>query len=292
MISSEIDYVAPGDVEEVLEILESDGDDVTVLAGGMSLVPMMNLGLAAPERLVSLRRVAELQAVREVGDAVVVGAMVRHVGVATEAVVGECAPALAVAASSIGDVQVRNRGTIGGSVCHADPSADYLPALCAHGARIVLESRQTQRRVVDARDFFVDVMWTDRRPGELLTALEVPKLAPGAVAEYIRFARVEGSFAIANAAVVIDPGGRSTLAVGGVTAVPVVIDISECGRDGWTTDSAVAAAELVNEACAGVRDDSVLSAEYRREMARIHARRVVERAVAQLASEAGGSAER
>lgn len=283
MISTEIDFIALDDVEAVLELLANDGDDCTLLAGGMSLLPMMNLGLAAPERVVSLRRIESLRTIGDTGDAIVIGAMTRHATAATDSAIRVHAPAFAVAAASIADVQVRNRGTVGGSVCHADPAADYLPALCAHGARVVLESKSTGRRVVDAKDFFLDMMWTDRRSDELLTSVEIPKLAAGAVAEYVKFARVEGSLALASAAVVIDPLGRSTVAIGAVTGVPVVVDITDCGRDGWTADAANAVAELVNDACADVREDSALSAEYRREMASVHARRAVERAVARLA---------
>ena len=244
---------------------------------------MMNLGLAAPERVVSLRGVESLRTIGDSGDAIVIGAMTRHVTAATDSAIRVHAPAFAAAALSIGDVQVRNRGTVGGSVCHADPAADYLPVLCAHGARVVLESKSTKRRVVDAQDFFLDMMWTDRRPDELLTSVEIPKLAPGAVAAYVRFVRVEGSLPMVSAAVVIDPLGRSTIAIGAVTGVPIVLDITDCGRGGWTADAAAAVAERVNDACAGVREDSALSAEYRREMASVHARRAVERAIAQFA---------
>src|SRR5262249_43103283 len=153
---------------------------------------MMNLGLATPERVVSLNRVDALDSVGEDGDVVVIGARVCHARVASDPLIVRSCPALAAAAARIGDVQVRNRGTIGGSVSHADPSADYLPALAASGATIVLESR-SGRRELGTGEFFVDLMLTARAPSELVTEIRVPKLAEDWGAAYVRFARVEGS---------------------------------------------------------------------------------------------------
>jgi carbon-monoxide dehydrogenase medium subunit len=282
LISTEIDFLAPDDLAGVLATLDEHGDDVTVLSGGMSLIPMMNLGLAAPERVVSLRRVAELTGVVDEDDAVLVGGMVAHVVVAAHPGIRAAAPALATAASLLGDVQVRNRGTIGGSVAHADPAADYLPCLCAHRGQIVLESKRDGRRVVDAANFFIDMMYTAREPHELVTGVRLPRAAPGAVSEYIRFARVEGSFAIVNAAVVLNDNGASRISLGGVGPAPVTLDITEFGASGWDAAAAAAVGDAVFDACEDVRGDIMSDAEYRREMARVHARRVVLRAVEKL----------
>jgi carbon-monoxide dehydrogenase medium subunit len=291
LISSEIDFQAPEDLDGVLGLLEAHGEDITILSGGMSLLPMMNLGLASPDRVVSLRRVAGLGEVRDEGDAVFVGAMVTHQQVAADGLVGVAAPAVAVAAGLIGDVQVRNRGTIGGSISHADPAADYVPGTCAHRGQVILQSRRNGVRAVAAEDFFLDVMFTAREPDELVVGVRVPKLAAGAVAEYIRFARVEGSFAIVNAAVVLD-GPGSVIAMGGVGPGPVTVDLSSFAAAGWSAETAEEAAAAVFEACDQVQGDIMSDAEYRREMARVHARRVILRAAERLgrgSSQGGGS---
>jgi carbon-monoxide dehydrogenase medium subunit len=293
LISAEIDFLAPQDLAGALAVLDEHEDDATVLSGGMSLVPMMNLGLASPERVLSLRRVAELTEIRDDGDAIVLGGMVPHVEVSSHPAVLESAASLAASASLIGDVQVRNRGTIGGSIAHADPAADYLPSLVSLGGEVVLESVRDGRRSVPAGEFFIDAMFTVRQGHELVTAIRVPKTPKGAVAEYIRFARVEGSFAIVNAAVVIDPAGESRIALGGVGPAPVSFDITEFGRDGWNDEAAARVGDAAFNACDNVQGDIMSDAEYRREMARVHARRVVARAAARLSGEAqDGSARR
>jgi carbon-monoxide dehydrogenase medium subunit len=285
LISIEIEFSSPDTVPGVLGILAEYGDDVTVLSGGMSLLPMMNLGLATPDRLVSLNRVGALGTVTDGGDELVIGSRVRHAQIAADPLIARYCPALAAAAVRIGDVQVRNRGTIGGSVSHADPSADYLPVLLASGADIVLQSGEAGRRRIPAAEFFIDLMFTAREPTELVTEIRVPKLPPGWGAAYIRFARVEGSFAIVNAAAVLPgrgPGG--TLALGGVGPRPVTADIAGLGGSGWDDAAVAAAGDAAFEASAHARDDTMSDAEYKREMARVHARRVI-RAAAALAAQ-------
>lgn len=283
MISNEIEFVAPDSLDGGLQLLAEHGDDVTVLSGGMSLLPMMNLGLASPERVLSLNHVAELAGISDDGDDLVIGAMTRHVDVATSAPVRRYAPALAEAAARIGDVQVRNRGTIGGSVSHADPSADYIPPLVASGARICLCSAAGGERQVSARDFFVDLMLTDRRPDELVTAVRMPKLPAGWASAYLRFARLEGSFAIVNAAAVLAGDGSSaTLALCGVSTRPVVLDITEHGRSGWYGAAVEAVGDAAFEAGADATGDVMSDAEYKQEMGRVYARRVVRAAAVLL----------
>ena len=281
MISTEIEFSAPDTLAGVLEVLAEHQYDVTVLAGGMSLLPMMNLGLATPERVVSLNRVDSLTSVTDCGAELLIGSRVRHVQVASDPLIVRHCPALAAAAARIGDVQVRNRGTIGGSVSHADPSADYLPALVASGATVVLESSSGGRRELSTQEFFIDLMFTARQPSELVTEIRVPKLRAGWGAAYIRFARVEGSFAIVNAAAVLSPDGSgAALALGGVGPRPVPVDISALGRSGWDDDAVEAAGDAAFEASAGASGDPMSDAEYKREMARVHARRVVRAAAA------------
>ena len=281
MISTEIEFSAPDTLAGVLEVLAEHEYDVTVLSGGMSLLPMMNLGLATPERVVSLNRVDSLTSVTDGGAELLIGSRVRHVQIASDPLIARHCPALAAAAARIGDVQVRNRGTIGGSISHADPSADYLPALVASGATIVLESSSGGRRELSTQEFFIDLMFTARQPSELVTEIRVPKLRAGWGAAYIRFARVEGSFAIVNAAAVLSPDSSgAALALGGVGPRPVPVDISALGGSGWDDDAVEAAGDAAFEASAGASGDPMSDAEYKREMARVYARRVVRAAAA------------
>jgi carbon-monoxide dehydrogenase medium subunit len=281
VISTEIDFSAPKTLADVLSVLAEYEYDVTVLSGGMSLLPMMNLGLATPERVVSLNRVDALCTVAEDSAELVIAARVRHAEIVRSPLIARHCPALAMAAARIGDVQVRNRGTIGGSVSHADPSADYLPVLVATGASIVLESKASGRRQMPASEFFIDLMFTARQPSELVTEIRVPKQPAGWGAGYIRFARVEGSFAIVNAAAVLPPSGAGArLALGGVGPRPVAVDISGLGASGWDADAIEAVGDAAFEASADASDDPMNDAEYKREMARVHARRVVRAAAA------------
>ena len=278
MISNEIDFHAPAVLEEALELLRTDGEDLTVLSGGMSLLPMMNLGIIRPTKVLSLNRLRALDHVTEDGDQLVIGAMVRHQRVATDPLVQRHAPLLAAAARVIGDTQVRNRGTIGGSVAHADPSADYLPALAAAGGSVTLSGVRGERTLTPD-EFFVDLMFTTREPDEIVTAVTVPKLPDGWRSAYQRLARVEGSFAIVNAAAMM-AGDRSaaTVALGGVGPKPVVIDATGQLRGGVDEDSLARVGEAAYEASQDATGDVMSDAEYRREMASVFARRALREA--------------
>jgi aerobic carbon-monoxide dehydrogenase medium subunit len=280
MISNEIEFHAPATLAEALGLLADDGDELTVLSGGMSLVPMMNLGLVRPEKVLSLNKVGELDQVTERDRELVVGALVRHARVATDPLIRRHCPVLAAAAEVIGDVQVRNRGTIGGSVAHADPAADYLPVLAALGGSVTLTSRGGERTLAP-EEFFIDLMFTSREPEEIVTAVTVPKLADGWRSAYTRLARVEGSFAIVNAAAVV-AGDRSsaTVALGGVGPRPVVVDVTEQLRGGVDDAGLAAVGEVVREAARDASGDLMSDATYRREMASVFARRACAAAAA------------
>jgi carbon-monoxide dehydrogenase medium subunit len=272
MLSSDFSFFAPADLSEALGLL-AEHEDAKVLAGGMSIVPMINLGLARPSSLVSLNHVPGLDHVEDDGDALRIGALVRHARVKDEPLIRTHLPLLADAAAVIADVPVRNRGTIGGSVAHADPAADYLPVLVVLGASVVLASA-AGRRTVPAREFFQAAMTTALEPGEVVVEVLAPKVPDGAGSAYVRLARVEGSFAIVNAAAIVD-GERSALAVGGAVSAPVLV-ASGAGLAGMSPDAIGDAAEA---ACRRAYSDLSGSADYRRAMARVYARRAVERAI-------------
>jgi carbon-monoxide dehydrogenase medium subunit len=237
----------------------------------MSMVPAVNLGLLRPACVVSLNHVSGLDSIDDSGDELRIGALVRHARIASDPAIRQHAPALAAAASVIGDVQVRNRGTIGGSVAHADPAADYLPVLVAFGATIVAQGPQGTREVA-ARGFFLGVMATALGADEIVTEVRVPKLAPGAGSGYARLARVEGSFAIANAAAVVD-ATRCVIGIGGAVPAPVMADFE---LDSEPDDAVlIRVAEVARAACEDAYDDLSGSAGYRRAMAGVYARRAV-----------------
>jgi aerobic carbon-monoxide dehydrogenase medium subunit len=278
VITKEIEFLRPASLSEALGILASRGEDVTVLSGGMSLMPMMNLGIVKPEIVMSLNGVSDLDYVETDGADLRIGAMVRHHRVKTDADIKKHAPMLAQAAGSVGDVQVRNRGTIGGSICHADPSADYMPVLAVSGAKLVLSSSLGER-TVGVDEFFIDVMFTTRDSRELLSSIVVPKQPDSVGSAYVRFARVEGSFAIVNAAARVDLATASAqVALGGVGPTPVVLDVSDLFGNGVSQQGLEELGDRAYEAANESTDDVHSDAEYRRRMAGVFARRAIEAA--------------
>jgi CO/xanthine dehydrogenase FAD-binding subunit len=278
MISNEIEFHAPGTLPAALDLLASDGEDLTVLAGGMSLLPMMNLGIIRPTKVLSLNRLAELADVTEREGEIVIGGMVRHHRVADDPLIQRHAPVLAAAARVIGDIQVRNRGTMGGSIAHADPSADYLPALVAAGGRVTLSSARGER-TLEPDELFIDLMLTSREPDEIITSVTVPKLPDGWRSAFRRLARVEGSFAIVNAAAVLaSDHSTARVALGGVGPKPVLVDVTEQLRDGVDEQALARVGEAAYEAARDATGDLMSDATYRREMASVFAKRALREA--------------
>jgi aerobic carbon-monoxide dehydrogenase medium subunit len=272
MLAADFEFHTPTDLSGALQLLADKGPGAKVLAGGMSMVPTVNLGLLRPTCVVSLNHVPGLDSIDDSGDELRIGALVRHARVASDPAIQQHAPALAAAASVIGDVQVRNRGTLGGSVAHADPAADYLPVLVAFGATIVVQGPAGTRELA-AREFFVDVMLTQLTADEIVTEVRVPKLQPGAGSGYARLARVEGSFAIVNAAAVVD-GSRCVIGIGGAVPAPVVAELDLDPPDA-SEASLGPVGEAARNACDDAYDDLSGSADYRRAMAGVYARRAV-----------------
>ncbi|MGH8963636.1 MAG: FAD binding domain-containing protein [Jatrophihabitantaceae bacterium] len=207
MIPAPFEYVRVHNVEEVLVMLAEHGEDAKVLAGGHSLLPMMKLRLARPEVLVDIAPIADLRYVRLDGEELAIGALSTHASLAVSELVRTEAPLLAHSASLVGDPQVRHRGTIGGSLAHADPAADLPMAVLAAGARMVLQGPDG-RRTVDADDYFTGFFDTALEPGELLVEVRVPRLADVGWG-YEKFVRRANDWAIVGVATV---GGRIALA--------------------------------------------------------------------------------
>jgi carbon-monoxide dehydrogenase medium subunit len=216
MIPQQFEYSAPKTLDEALGLL---AEGAKPLAGGMSLIPMMKLRLANPEHLVDLGRIKDLSYIREQGGALHIGATATHHDVESSPLVrGKC-PLLAETASHIGDVQVRNMGTIGGSVAHADPAADYPAALQALEAKIVLKGAKSER-TVSADDFFVDTFTTALEPGEIVSEVIVPVDGSGTGTNYQKVLQPASGFAIVGVAVrVRKQGEKVAMARIGVTGL-------------------------------------------------------------------------
>ncbi|MFI6520084.1 FAD binding domain-containing protein [Spirillospora sp. NPDC050679] len=199
MIPASFEYVRALSVEEAVTALSAAGEDAKVLAGGQSLMPLLRLRLAYPDPLVDVGRIEELREIRDTGDALVIGALATHHQVLGDPLVREHAPLVAQATATVADPAVRHRGTIGGSLAHADPAGDLPAVAVALDAVLLLRSVRGEREV-PAADFFVDWMTSAMEPDELLTGVRVPKLGPGWGVHYEKFHRTAQAWAVVGVA--------------------------------------------------------------------------------------------
>jgi carbon-monoxide dehydrogenase medium subunit len=277
MIPQEFDYSAPATLKEALQLI-ADGER-KVLAGGMSLVPLMKLRLAAPEHVVDIARVPDLNHITESGGVVHIGATATHHDLETSPLIrGKC-PLLGEAASHIGDVQVRNMGTIGGSIAHADPAADYPASLLALEAKIRLVSAKSDRTVA-ASDFFLDAFTTAVEPGEIVLEVLVPVEEPSEGYRYEKLAHPASGFAVVGIATRIKKtGGKISRARIGVTGMAArafrALEAEKILESGGEIATAAAAVGEGQDANA----DLYASADYRRHLARVWAGRALTVAV-------------
>ncbi len=283
------EYHAPGSVEEALALLAEHGDEAKVLAGGQSLVPTMNFRLAQPAVLVDLNRLAELAYVREDDAGLVVGAMTRQHQVETSPLVARRAALVAETMPHIAHPQIRNRGTFGGSIAHADPSSELPAVLLALGGSCRMRGPEGERRV-EARDFFLGLFETALAPEELLVEVAVPELPPGSGWAFEEVARRHGDFALVGAAtaVTLDGSGRcadARLVYLSVGETPVMAAGAAAGLAGEQLTAAVIdeAARTAAEHDLDPPGDIHASAAYRRHLARVLGRRVLGRAAERAA---------
>lgn len=277
MIPQEFDYTAPATLKEALALIQ-DGDR-KVLAGGMSLIPLMKLRLATPSDVVDIGRVPGLDYITGSGGAVHIGATATHHAIETSPVIRASCPLLAEAASQIGDMQVRNMGTIGGSVAHADPAADYPAALLALEARFRLASAAGER-TISAAEFFLDAFTTALEPGEIVVEIQVPVEEANEGYRYAKVPHPASGFAVVGVAVRLKKnGGRITMARIAVTGMAprafrahAAEDLLVGGADPATAAAVVGEGEEANS-------DLYASGDYRRHLARVHAARAVEAAL-------------
>jgi carbon-monoxide dehydrogenase medium subunit len=277
MIPQEFEYSAPATLQEALSLIESG--DRKILAGGMSLIPLMKLRLASPGEVVDLARVPGLSGISESDGVVRIGAMTTHYQIETSPVIRAKCPLLGETAGLIGDVQVRNMGTIGGSVAHADPAADYPAALVALEAKFRLVSAKSDR-VVEASDFFIDAFTTALEPGEIVLEVHAPVEDASEGHSYAKMAHPASGFAVVGVAARIKKSaGKITLARIGITGMgPRAIrarkaeELLENGADIAAAIATIGVGEDANS-------DLFADGDYRRHLTRVYAGRALTVAV-------------
>jgi carbon-monoxide dehydrogenase medium subunit/6-hydroxypseudooxynicotine dehydrogenase subunit alpha len=287
------EYLAAQTVDEALQALAAD-DDAKALAGGQSLIPLLNFRLARPALLVDLNDLGELAFVRREQGLLRIGAMTRHVGIERSTLVAERWPLLHQAILWVAHAQIRNRGTVGGSVAHADPAAELPVALTALEARFRARSVRGERWIA-ARDFFLNQLTSALEPDELLVEIEVPAVDPGAGSAFVEFARRHGDYGLGGTAVLLERDGdntvtRAAIVLLGVAPVPVRATAAEEVLAGRRVDTAVAR-EAAAAAVADVRPTGDIhgSSEYRRALTETLVRRAVLQANAHADSRTPGA---
>ncbi len=278
------EYHAPSSASHALELLARHGADARILAGGQSLVPLLNFRLSAPAVIVDLNRTADLAYIKEEGGSLRIGAMTRQRAIEFSALVRSRLPLLAEATRWVGHLPTRTRGTIGGSLAHSDPAAEYPAVVAALDGEIAIRNSGGER-VVRAADFFVGFMSTALRPGEMLTEVRLTPPPPDSGWAFEEFSRRRGDFAIVGiAAVVAMERNRcrmARLAVCGAAPCAMRLrgaeEILEAGRieERSVHNAATRAAELVDPP-----SDLHASSEYRRHLTRVLTRRALNRALA------------
>ena len=271
MYPAAFEYFAPRTLDEALDLLARHGDDAKILAGGQSLLPMMKLRIASPRCLIDVNRIDGLAGLRLDGDRLVIGALCRHADLLASPIVREHFPIMIDAASQTADVQVRNRGTLAGSLAHADPAGDWPAALMALDTTVTIAGPDGLRRLPLA-DFIVDAYTTQMGTGEMITEVSVavpPRPSAGA---YRKFERRAGDFAVASVGVQLTGGESSrfqnvAISLGAVGARPIRVPDAEAllGNKVLTADAVNAATELVR-AAADPFADTRGSVEYKRHL--------------------------
>ncbi len=284
-------YSRPESLDEAVTLLAELGGDGKVLAGGQSLVPVLNMRLAAPRHLVDVNRLRELAYVRSSDDGVRVGALARHADVEHDDGAARQQPLLRQAVRLVAHPTIRNRGTTVGSLAHADPSGEMTAVLALLGGTVELASRQG-RRTVPAQEFFVGPLESSMRPGELAVEAFFPALPPQSGTSFVEVARRHGDYAVCGvgAAVTLDDDGGvrgARLGFISIGLVPVVVDVTEAAPASGVSDAGdggdwSAAADAVD---AGIEPEGDIhaSADYRRHLARVLAVRALRSATRRAA---------
>lgn len=278
MIPSAFDYKRAGSVDEALQLL-SASDNVKLLAGGHSLLPAMKLNLNNPDQLVDISELDELIYVKEEEGMICIGACTTHQEIVSSSIITAKLPVMAEAGSMIGDMQVRNKGTIGGSLAHADPAADWPAVLLVCDAEILLKSA-AENRTVSAAEFFTGLYATVLREDELIVEIRIPIPASDARSAYVKFMQPASRFAIVGCAVMTSGNGTFEdvrMAFTGVAASAFRDHTVESNINGKprSRESIAEAAEKAAESV-DVLGDHFASGNYRKNMAKVYAKRALE----------------
>lgn len=284
MIPAPFDFIRASSADEAMAALAEHGEDAKLLAGGHSLLPLMKLRLASPSVLVDVGRLTDLTGVCQDGDDIVIGALTTHHDVARSSVLADQVPLLAHVAGQVGDPQVRHRGTIGGSIAHADPASDLPAAVLALGGSFTVVSAARGSRTIAAADFFTAFLESALEPDELLTEIRVPAV-PGAGWSFQKFNRRALDWAIVGVAAVARNGSSG---VGLVNMGPTPL-VAAGVAEAWSGGASPAeAAERVAEG-ADPGADMNATVEYRTHLAKVLTRRALEEAEAEARSQAGSA---
>jgi len=283
MIAANFEYHRPTTLNEALSLLSANGEDAKILAGGHSLIPVMKFRLAQPKHLVDISRVRDLRYIREEGNAIVIGAMSTHHDIEASDLLNRKLPILPEAATVIGDVQVRNKGTLGGALAHADPAADWPASVLALEAEMVATGTNG-RRTIKAANFFVGMMASALQPNEILTEVRITVPSGNTGMAYEKFAQKASGFAIAGVAAVITTDGKGNclharVGVTGISAKAYRAEAVERALEGKRLDERVIT-EAVNHAADGQDPlgDIHASGEFRVHLAKVNAKRAIARA--------------
>lgn len=285
MIPASFEYFAPASVSEALALIEQYRDEAKVLSGGHSLIPLMKLRLAQPKYLIDIGKIAGLNAIRETGGALSIGSLARHADVHRSALVKEKCPLLAETAGEIGDPQVRNRGTIGGSIAHADPAADWPAAMLALSAEIHAQGPNGSR-VIPAAEFFVDVLTSSMEQNEILTEVRIPIPRTPPASSYMKIPQSASGFAIVGVAVQLDlDAGKvcrsAAVAITGLASKAFRAVETEHSLRGKALDEGAiqAAAALATSGIDSPLEDLHASGEFRLHLARVQTARAISKAL-------------
>ena len=282
MIPAKFDYVRPGSLDEAVRALADGGEDAKVIAGGQSLMPLLRLRLAFPDLLVDVGGLDELRGVADAGDSLVIGARTTHHQLVRDPLIAQHCGLLAEAAGMVADPAVRHRGTLGGSLAHADPAGDLPAVAVALGATFLVRGPGGEREVA-AGDFFVDYLTTSLQPGEILTGIRVPKLGDGWGYRYEKFHRTAQAWAIVGVAAVARRSNGSVaearIGLTNMGATPLRASAAEQAVAGAAADRAALrqAAELAADATSPPSDLNA-GPDYRQQLARVLTGRALARA--------------
>ncbi|MEM1994909.1 MAG: xanthine dehydrogenase family protein subunit M [Nitrososphaerales archaeon] len=286
MIPRSFEYLRPSTLQEAVQLLDKY-EESKILAGGQSLIALMKLRLASPKYIVDITRIPGLSYVKEEGNKILIGPLTTHDTVENSPIIRNKCPILSEAAGRIGDQQIRNRGTIAGTLCHADPSADVPTTFLALDGEVVAMGKDGER-VIKAKDFFQDFFTTALNPNEVVKEVRVPVLPPKTGTAYIKHARREGDFAIVAVAAIITLDENNvcksaSISLGSVGPTPlraVEVENALVGKK-LTDEVIVAASELADR---GISPPSDIhgSAEYRAEMAKVFTKRAIRLALSRI----------